>query len=148
MPENCRVMFESEQCGGSDSGKPVGVEIVQLNETHAGAVRPGNQIAALLNSMIKDVGQGALKFGQRHAAPELLFLTGCVRPCHVKMRGPGARKRIEHAPCLGVMYLRAVFGHAPPVFLFCFETTPPFGPVEGSAFAEPRYGCAPKARSA
>src|SRR4051794_23447665 len=63
------------------------------------------------------------------------------------MRGAGARKRIEHAACFAVMCLRAILCHPPARVSILFRIYSCFWIVEGSAFAEPRYGCAPYRRA-
>src|SRR3954466_7441817 len=88
------------------------LEIVELNECHAGAMRSHDDIVLLDRRMIEQRRQKAAQLIELYVAAEPLLVAGtrCLR--HVETGGTDAGEEIEHV--LPVLMIGISVGHAPP----------------------------------
>ena len=108
--------FEREKRCGGEGREAIGLEVVELDEGHAGAVRPHDDVALLGGRKVEHRRQLLLELGGRHVAAEQFLDAGARRPRHIEMRGADAGKEIEHP--LPVMQCCAVSRHySPPCLL-------------------------------
>ena len=68
--------FEGEKRGGGEGRELIGLEVVELDEGHAGPVRPHDDIALVGGCDVEHRGQGAAKIGEADVAAEQFLVAG------------------------------------------------------------------------
>ena len=81
---------------GARRGSCRGLEVVELDECHAGAMRAHDHVALFAGGVVQHCGQGAHEFGKAHAAAEIFLVSGARCPCHVKARGSDTGEGVQH----------------------------------------------------